>query len=334
VKPAPDEVIRKLTDPLGVAPWMLEPETDDFVRDGFAPRGVDLRDFCIFRAGDLWHIIYTDFRMNQHSRAPGQGVSFGHAVTRDFADWQTLESALFIDPGAWDGRAIWAPYVIEHDGIHHLFYTGLNSNLAQSIGLATSRDLKRFERHPGDPVLVPERFEWCLWSRVGLSNCRDPHVLQLGDRFHLYYTALCKSGEVCVAAAESNDLVDWRDLGPVIRMLPDDLDTSPICLESSFVLPFKDRYVLSYSYDRAIHVNISDDPLHFDPANSVRVLEGHLGLEKVMDLNADGWLVAFFSQIARGRPSKLFFGVLHLAAAEPRVQIVNSRQEMKSYFTA
>lgn len=329
MKPTPDEVIRKLTDPLGVAPWMLDPESDDFIRDGFAPRGVDFRDFCIFRAGDLWHVIYTDFRLNQHSRTRGQGVSFGHAASRDVVRWQTLEPALFIDPGGWDGRAIWAPCVIEHGGTYYMFYTGLNSNLAQSIGLATSCDLKRFEHHRSNPVLCPERFDWCLWSQDALSHCRDPHVLRLGDSFYLYYTALCKSGEVCVAAAESDNLLDWRDRGPVVRLLPDDLDTSPICLESSFVLPFKDRYVLSYSYDRAIHINVSDDPLSFDPASSVRVIEGHLGLEKVMNLDADRWLVACFSQIAKGRPSRLFFGVLDLSAQTPRVELINSKQQMQ-----
>lgn len=155
-------------------------------------------------------------------------------------------------------------------------------------------------------------------------------MLKVEDTFYLYYTALCKTGEVCVAAAESHDMLIWRDLGPVVKLLPDNLDTSPICLESCLVLPYGDKYVLSYSYDHAIYVNFSADSLSFDASKSVRVLEYHLDMEKVTELDDDRWLVAFFSQIAKGEPSRLYFGVLDLASHEPRVEIIRSKDEMMS----
>jgi predicted GH43/DUF377 family glycosyl hydrolase len=326
--PTPEQIISTLTDPLGVAPWMLEPESDDYVRDGFAPRGSDFRDFSAIRVGDRWHVLYTDFRINQHSRTPGQGIALGHVSSRDLINWDVHEPALFIDPGGWDGRAIWAPYLLEHEGIYYVFYTGLDKDLAQGIGVATSTDLAIFRRHPANPVFVPRGLDWCLWTPGSLSHCRDPHVLRIAEKFYLYYTALCKTGEVCVAAAESCDLLNWSDVGPVAKLMPHNLDTSPICLESSLVLPWGNGYILSYSYDHAIYICFSPDPLAFDLLNARRVLDNHLDLERVLELRDGRWLVAFFSQIAKGKPSRLYSGILDLSAASPCVQIVTSRADM------
>ncbi len=325
-----EKVIAKLSDPHAVKPWMLAPDTDDYVRDGFAPRGVDLRDFCLIWKDGRCHFFYHDMRLKQNSRTYGQGIMISHAATDNFVDWEVYGGLFLPDEGHWDGRAAWAPNIVEHDGAYYMFYTGLNYKLAQSIGIAVSNDLMRFDRYPGNPVMVPGFFDWCLWSREGLSNCRDPHIFVKDNKFYLYYTALCKTGEVCVAAAESENLFDWQDCGPVVRFLPERIDSSPLCLESAFVHEHRGRYVLSYSHDGAVWLNYSDDHLSFNHCDSFRVWEGHLAIEKVMELhsNPDVWLVCAFNQVSKERPSRLYFGVLDLSADAPQVERVRSREDM------
>ena len=322
-------VLRKLTEPLAVAPWMLAPDTEDYVRDGFAPRGTDFRDFCLVWRNGECHFFYIDARLNQHSQTWGQAVQFGHAVTSDLAHWRILEPALFVDPGHWDGRAIWAPNVIERDGKYYMFYTGLNARLCQSIGVAMSDDLMHWIRYDGNPVLAPAGFDWCYWSRETLANCRDPHVYQHGNEWFLYYTALCKTGEVCVAAARSANLFDWSDCGPVIRFVPD-IQSSPLALESSCVHKVGRRYLLSYSHKDSIYINFSDSHLSFDREDSILALEGYLALEKVAELGRTGrtWLVAFFNRVKKGSPSRLFFGTLDLRAAKPEITEISCPRRM------
>ena len=328
-------ILERLTDPLAVAPWMLEPETDDYVRDGFAPRGTRIGDFCLIWRNDECHFFYIDARLNQHSRTWGHALHFGHAVTKDFAHWRVLEPALFIDPGHWDGRAIWAPNLIERNGTYYMFYTGLSATLSQAIGVAVSDDLIHWQRYYGNPVLSPGGFDWCHWSRETLANCRDPHVLQRRNECVLYYTALCKTGEVCVAAAKSANLFDWTDCGPVIRFLPDS-KASPLALESSCVHKVGRKYLLCYSHDDAILINFSKSHLSFDPRDSIPVLKGYLALEKVAELGQSGrtWLVAFFNRVKKGRPSRLFFGTLDLRPANPRITLISSRKEMAQILSA
>ena len=335
MKKKASQILKKLTDPLAVAPWMLEADTDDCVRDGFSPRGTDFRDFCLVWRNGECHFFYIDARLDQHSRTWGQAVQFGHAVTRDLAHWRVLDPALFVDPGHWDGRAIWAPNVIELNGTYYMFYTGLNSMLSQSIGVATSDDLIHWERYHGNPVLSPGCFDWCHWSRETLANCRDPHVYQRRNEFFLFYTALCKTGEVCIAAARSANLFDWSDCGPVIRFLPD-RRSSPLALESSCVHKVGRRCLLCYSHNDAIFINLSNSHLSFDPENSTPVLKGYLGLEKVAELGRDGrtWLVAFFNRVTRGSPSRLFFGALDLRAVKPKIKLISCRREMAEVLSA
>ncbi|MBN1346545.1 MAG: hypothetical protein JXQ73_27900 [Phycisphaerae bacterium] len=60
-------------------------------------------------------------------------------------------------PGAFDDTHIFAPCVAHENGRFRLWYCGSRGTVGQrvfNLGLATSRDGVRFERHPANPVLT------------------------------------------------------------------------------------------------------------------------------------------------------------------------------------
>ena len=103
-------------------------------------------------------------------------------------DWKPTGVAMRVEQrygesvNDWLGEEfIQAPYVIQHNGLHWMFYGGHNTELGQcQICLATSTDGRRFERVPNKQG----------YSRifVGPGEARDPMVIRIGDQWVCYYT--------------------------------------------------------------------------------------------------------------------------------------------------
>jgi len=55
---------------------------------------------------------------------------------------------------SWE-RAVFLPYAFIHDGISYIFYSGINTNMITSIGMATSTDGYTFDKYEGNPVFTP-----------------------------------------------------------------------------------------------------------------------------------------------------------------------------------
>ena len=339
------EIIRKLTDPDYVLADFLKTRlaTDDPVRDGFAPRGSDLRDFSVIRGHDgRYHVFFIDVMHGKSSRAPDNYTFLAHASTPDFTRWQVHKPALYVAPGTWEGGHISAPYVFrphtqtaltrERYGVaaeYVMIYTGISLTVTQSLGMAMSEDLLHWTRYDGNPILQPAHFGWALWRRDRLANCRDPHVLQLNGWYALYYTALQADGDPCVAAAESENLENWRDLGPVLA-LPF-VEVSPAMIESACVHPKGDRYVMFYTRAGGTWYSVSDDPLHFEyGGDDSRLIEDHWGLE-VIERKDEEWLVALFRRQTEARGGALFLGRLRWDGLRARVELIRDKAELARF---
>jgi hypothetical protein len=316
-----EEIIRKLSDANYVlAPWVRNAVLgNDPLRDGFVPQGSDLRDFSIVHDKGRYHVFYIDIRHGKSSRQPDNFTFIGHASTPDFQHYEVHEPMMHVVPGTWEGGHIGPPYVFpvarntrfgKMAGFPVRFvcvYTGISGSLAQSTGMAFSNDLFHWVRYDGNPILQPAHFGWAVWSRTTLSNCRDPFVLQLKDRYLLYYTALQKDGDMCVAAAESANLEDWKDLGPVhVRPFS---EVSPAMLESSCVHGIGDRFVLFYTHKGGTRYVISDSPTRFPNREADMLIAGYWNLELIKKLD-NRWLVGVFKAQTASDVGRLFLGIL------------------------
>lgn len=135
-----------------------------------------------------------------------------HTTTSDFVNWTEHGPTLAPGPrGSVDGSGVWTGSVVEHDGVHYLFYTGFNepADNPQTICLATSRDLVHFEKSELNPLLAPiagyEPVDW-----------RDPFVFYNEDEeiWWMVFSARLAEGPYwrrgCVMFATSEDLLHWE----------------------------------------------------------------------------------------------------------------------------
>ncbi len=210
-------------------------------------------DFWTVDDGSDTHLFYL-----QAPRSLGDpelrhwNVSIGHAVSTDLTTWEVLPDALGPGPsGAWDDYTTWTGSVHGFDGGWAMLYTGtsrVEDGLVQRVGLATSRDLVTWTKHPANPVLEadPSRYELLDLDVWHDQAWRDPALMAGPDgRFHAFVTARVPAGPTfrrgAIAHATSADAVAWEVGDPVVG--PGDFGH----LEIPQVIQIGERWHLLYS---------------------------------------------------------------------------------------
>jgi predicted GH43/DUF377 family glycosyl hydrolase len=150
--------------------------------------------------------------------------------------------------GRWDADAVSAPSVAldpalpeGHARRYRLYYAGRAGDVA-GIGLAFSKDGKKFERHAakGGLVLAPAEHEAALL---------DPHVLHHEGTWHLWYGSASAAGMV-IAHATSVDGIEWTRSGPVIDAASDwERLHKPSRLGRPYVVRAQGRFEMFYDAD-------------------------------------------------------------------------------------
>ena len=192
--------------------------------------------FAVWQAADgTWQLL---------SCVRGTGIG---GKTRLFHRWQggaltdtdwdpkgvalTADSAFGETPGG-----LQAPYVMQQGETHFLFYGDW-----ENICLARSQDGKTFARS-----LNPEKTS-ALFSHGKGINTKDPMMLQIDGRFHLYYAAV-PNDRAAIYCTTSDDLVTW---GPPQKVSSGgSAGYGPEAAESPNVIyiPEADRYYLFRSH--------------------------------------------------------------------------------------
>jgi predicted GH43/DUF377 family glycosyl hydrolase len=222
---------------------VLSTGTDPF-EGKFAEPGGYVVDHALIKKNGLTHLFYI--RGTAATNWPEYPLfNFGHAVSHDLKNWEILKPVLQCPVTGWDQYQVWAPYILERQGLYYMYYAGENNNVAQAICLATSSDLNNWKRYENNPVITTG--PWGIWDSSRWSDCRDPVVLQNGDNYYCYYTAVRKNTgngqpESCLGISSSGDLIHWKDEG-FIR-LEHSLATPP---ESPFVLKRNGTFYLFYT---------------------------------------------------------------------------------------
>ncbi len=160
-----------------------------------------INDHCFIRGRDgIWHLFGIT---HAEPLDPMDEDNLAHATAGALTQcpWRKQPFALSVEP-VWNEIHLWAPHVIEHEGVYYMYYCAGDTNHTKyKIHLAISHDLTNWERHPDNPVIVDG------------FDARDPYIFRHEDGWIMYYTATSDpvKGNHIVACQISNDLIHWSD---------------------------------------------------------------------------------------------------------------------------
>lgn len=207
---------------LGAA-WLVPPPAwGSFM---LPPPGYRAKDFALLRHQGLYHLFYT--RRNVNVPLDSTEKDLGHAVSVDLISWSQLDPVLPVRPGFWDNHHIWAPHIVESDGVFYMFYTGVSHipgvyHYHQRIGLATSGDLLNWNRLD-EPVMWCEDAPWTYCNTLSADTAiRDAFVMPStgtpGEWWMYFSTSFAEEPlSMVTGVVETPDLggASWIDRGPL-----------------------------------------------------------------------------------------------------------------------
>jgi hypothetical protein len=187
----------------------------DFEQKYYVHPGHQTWDFSVLRHAGVYHIYYHTALDVQAST---RNDTIWHAESPDLVHWTTPQPIIASGSGSWDASAVWAPDIFRDDAADRwvLAYTGADSTMNQSMGLAYSHDLATWTAEPANPVLEPDPAAY-IWGRDrSWSDFRDPFVWREDDQWHVLLTAAQWLGgrTGVLFHGVSDDLLSWVDAGP------------------------------------------------------------------------------------------------------------------------
>jgi hypothetical protein len=130
-----------------------------------------------------WHMLYSYGRSDR-----SQGVSIHLTESDDPRHFHGASERVFgpEDPEAWDGNSIVTPAICldPESGWYYMLYGGCSRHwdYPASYGLARSRDLRNWERHPANPVI--ERGGPDDWDGGAMWITE---FIKIGSRYYAWY---------------------------------------------------------------------------------------------------------------------------------------------------
>lgn len=204
------------------------------MRATYRPDGHYLWDFWLYRETDAYHLFYLQAPLAFTPRERHRRSSIGHAVSHDLQSWREVEGAL--QAGAaetdWDSVSLWTGCVVKHEQQYYLFYTArCRLDVAadgyvghtQRIGVATSKNLYEWKKHPDNPVVAADYryYESREQAYNAHEGWRDPYVVKdkASGWFYMFFTARDgrrpdPKARGCIGRARSRDLLRWEVLPP------------------------------------------------------------------------------------------------------------------------
>ncbi len=248
--------------------------------------GYYINDHCLIRDDSgTFHLFYILGVVGKGCYTPGNEVIIGHATSKNLRRWRVEPHALERQDGGkhWESAHIFAPFVIRHQNLYWMFYCGDNPERAQRMGLATSRDLMHWDRHPDNPLIAPQGL-WAYWAADKPASCRDPHVWRRADGTYrmLWVADLREPPQTsCLALSQSKDLVHWEEVGPVLARHWSNLESMTMKTESPCMVERHGRYFLFYRHGNGMKYSISDvdddwrgrDTYYLGPSHASEIFE-------------------------------------------------------------
>jgi sucrose-6-phosphate hydrolase SacC (GH32 family) len=211
------------------------PATEDFASLHYAPQGEFVKDHSFVFHEGVYHLFSISGTAGTTWRDPGSEERFSHSISEDLVKWEHVGHVLCKGwHGEEDRDKIWAPFVMEHDGLFHMFYTGIcyrepgnpNGGYGKRMCHAVSRDLANWEKRPTLPP-PPE----------GISEAQDAHVYHDPETARFYLYCIGGDGSPGVLVRTSDDLETWSPGRLCFRIRMEDISyRSTYPTESPFVM--------------------------------------------------------------------------------------------------
>ena len=238
-----------------------------------------------------------------------------------------------------EGILCWAPHVIYHDGLYHMFYFSVLTG-KWDMEYATSSDLINWKDMTSELTLsVQGTYEGLIYEEGNIAQTRDPMVLKYGDVWLMYATSMWLDEGIkrgAVAVYQSSNLKNWTFKGYALR----NLDGAPIAdyssCESPFVIYKDGRFILSVTItisDGATYhdsiIFVSDNPYDFGTYSGATKLgesKKYVGRisahcpEFIYDEAADKWYVtsAGWSDMVKHEGAKGGVGIAEIQWMTPK----------------
>jgi predicted GH43/DUF377 family glycosyl hydrolase len=144
-----------------------------------------------------------------------QGAAvIGLAFSTDLKTWHREAPILRPEDGAeWERGGLYKPYLVKHGDTFYMYYNAKNAEKRwhEQTGVATSRDLKTWTRHPGNPLLRN--------GPPGSPDARfasDPFVVTHRGQWAMYYFGLADNGKARDLVAVGRDPLNFSKVYEVL----------------------------------------------------------------------------------------------------------------------
>ncbi len=177
---------------------------------GWFPTRFGLKDHSVFYHNGYYYLISINVPDDSY---------FAYGRSPDLCTWEDLGPVLTgRTPGDWDEASIWAPFVLEENGVFYLYYTGVTRNFTQSIMLVTFTDPDEPASWNRQGMIFQPSHPNMIWQEDQWANNRDAVVLKAGELYYLYYTGEDLGGPIIGMATSPSPVGPWYDWGATLQL--------------------------------------------------------------------------------------------------------------------
>lgn len=155
-----------------------------------------------------WHLFYQH---NPHAPVHHR-IHWGHATSPDLVHWRDEPIALSPGEGA-DRDGCWSGVLVDDGGVPTIVYSGRHGDSELPCVAVGSPDLRHWTPSPANPVIAAK-------PEGTRHEFRDHTVFRWQGAWRQLIGTGTADGQGAAWQYESDDLVEWRDLGPVLTAAP------------------------------------------------------------------------------------------------------------------
>ena len=179
-----------------------------------------MRNNALFGSGSLKQ--HNGYFVGTWHAYPGQGYEEGPAViglcfSKDLRNWEISEPVIRPEAAnSWEAGGLYKSWLMENAGTYYLFYNAKNIALPgdhwiEQTGVAVSRDLVHWEKHPANPIL--SNGPCGTFDDIFAS---DPSVLYHDGQWIMFYFGFSTDGHARNSVAFSSDLIEWKKSNQIL----------------------------------------------------------------------------------------------------------------------